>query len=457
MVVSVSLSNFRSFFAEETFSLAASNRLSGSHDDHVVAIPNSDQKVLRVGVIYGANGAGKSNLFKAFRYIKSIALGRREPLRGTARVPFRLGGGDERPSSFDLQFIAGNKLYRFGFKANDLQITEEWLTEVVNGREKTLYERITAQDDQVTVRAPGLKRNGEKLNALATVGGPPNQSFLATVNLTLNKSDYGEDLGSVLKWFNEDLQLIGPDAPFGRLGQYLAENPECREFAGSFLKSVSTGVDHLQIARKELTEDELRNLLPEGLVSQMLKGASEDTEGRSFVHLPDGSELWIEKGRENHFYRISVRAAHQGQGGTMVAFDLRDESDGTRRLLNLMPALHRLHTDSTVYFIDEIDRSLHPNLVWEFIRFFLKSSKETRAQVIVTTHESNLLDLELLRRDEIWFAEKDSMSATRLYSLTDFNVRKDLEIRKHYLSGRFGAVPFLGDVERLLADAAHTA
>ena len=356
-----------------------------------------------------------------------------------------------------MQFIAGNKLYRFGFKADDCRITEEWLAEVINEREKTLYERITARDGQVTVSAPGLKGIGEKISALTTVGGPPNQSFLATVNLTLNESDYGEDLGCVLNWFKEDLQLIGPDAPFGRLGQYFAENPDCREFAGSFLKSVSTGIDHLQITKKELTEDDVRSLLPERLASQMLKGASEDPEGRSLLHLPDGSELLIERGGENHYYRISVRAAHEGQGGTIVPFELSDESDGTRRLLNLMPALHRLHTDATVYFIDEIDRSLHPNLVWEFINFFLKSSNNTRAQVIVTTHESNLLDLELLRRDEIWFAEKDPLSATRLYGLTDFNVRKDLEIRKHYLSGRFGAVPFLGDVERLLADAAHTA
>jgi len=90
------------------------------------------------------------------------------------------------------------------------------------------------------------------------------------------------------------------------------------------------------------------------------------------------------------------------------------------------------------------------------MHFFLQSINRSRAQVIVTTHESSLLDLDLLRRDEIWFAEKDSKSATRLYALTDFNVRKDLEIRKHYLSGRFGAVPFLGDVERLLAEAVHT-
>jgi uncharacterized protein len=454
MIVSLSISNFRSFFTEETLSLTASNKLSGSHEDHVTPIPNSDQNVLKIGVIYGANGAGKSNIFKALGYIKSIALGRRE--RGTARAPFRLGGDIEDPSTFDLQFIARQNLYRFGFKVDDARITEEWLAEVVDGREKILYERVTAQDGQVTVDAPGLKGISEKLTALITVGGPPQQSFLATVHLTLNRSDCGSHLGSVLSWFNDGLQLIGPDVPFGRLGQYLADNPGCRDFAGSFLKSVSTGVDHLQVSKTEITEDELRSLLPDDFVSRIRKNLGDDSEGRSLIRLSDGTELVIERGSENHVYRIAVRAAHQNEKGAVVPFELNDESDGTRRLLNLMPALHRLHTDATVFFIDEIDRSLHPNLVWEFVRFFLKSNNESHAQVILTTHESSLLDLELLRRDEIWFAEKDQASATRLYALTDFQVRKDLEIRKHYLSGRFGAVPFLGDVERLLADAAHT-
>src|SRR5271165_2755471 len=157
MIVSLSVSNFRSFFSEETFSLAASNRLSGTHDDHVIPIPNSDNNVLKIGVLYGANGAGKSNLFKALRYIRAVALGRREKRRGTAREQFRLAGNTEDPSSFDLQFIADEKLYRFGFKADDLRITEEWLAEVTGGREKTIYERITTSDGQVKVDAPGLK------------------------------------------------------------------------------------------------------------------------------------------------------------------------------------------------------------------------------------------------------------------------------------------------------------
>ena len=94
-------------------------------------------------------------------------------------------------------------------------------------------------------------------------------------------------------------------------------------------------------------------------------------------------------------------------------------------------------------------------LVWTFIRYFLASPDTNRSQMIVTTHESNLLDLELLRRDEIWFAQKDQHSSTQIYSLSDYKVRKDLEIRKHYLQGRFGAVPFLGDLDRLVPEQAE--
>jgi AAA15 family ATPase/GTPase len=105
-----------------------------------------------------------------------------------------------------------------------------------------------------------------------------------------------------------------------------------------------------------------------------------------------------------------------------------------------------------VYFIDEIDRSMHPILARKFLEYFLDSCVSDKRQIILTTHESNLLDLSLLRRDEIWFTEKDSESSTRLYSLSDFKVRNDLEIRRHYLQGRFGAVPFLGNLDQLLED-----
>lgn len=452
MIVSFSVSNFRSFTTEQTFSLVASNRLSGRHEEHAIPIPDSKEKVLRTAVLYGANGAGKSNLFKALRYLKSVALRPRKKNSGTGREAFRFGKEANEPSSFDLQFIVGNKLYRFAFKADDQRITEEWLARVEGGREKPLYERITDENGKVVIEAPGLKTAGEKLKALVTVGGPQNQSFLATVNAILDAPDVGEELGIILNWFKQSLILIAPNESFGALGHLLTKDSDFLKFAGDFLKSSSTGVDHLNAVKEEISEDKLRSLLPKDLVSKILEDIREDKDGIAVVKLDESDELLVERTDENHYYRITIQAAHEHQTGDIIPLELDEESDGTQRLLNLLPALHHLRTSSVVYFIDEIDRSMHPILVWSFLEFFLKSCERGQRQVIVTTHESNLLDLELLRRDEIWFAEKDTSGATNLYSLTDFKVRNDLEIRKHYLQGRFGAVPFLGNLDRLLAE-----
>lgn len=451
MIVSFSVSNFRSFLAEETFSLVASQRLSGKHDNHAIPIPDSKEKVLRTAVLYGANGAGKSNLFKALRYVKSVALKSRKKQESTGRQAFLFAKSSDVPTSFDLQFVTEGKLYRFGFTVNDHQITEEWLVQVSGGREKPLYERVTDAAGKVTVDASGIRNAGKKLLSLATIGGPQNQSFLATVRATLENPDYGAELSSVLAWFYDGLILIGPKESFAPLGRWLSNDAELLKFAGDFLKSSSTGVDHLSLEKKEITEQELRNLLPSELAAKLLDDNSEfvtDIARRS----EDGNELLIERDNENRFYRTYIQSAHRDNVGNEYPLELKDESDGTRRLLYLLPALHHLRANNAVYFIDEIDRSMHPMLAWKFLEFFLKSCDEGQRQIIVTTHESNLLDLDLLRRDEIWFVEKDTQSSTRLYSLADFKVRNDLEIRKHYLQGRFGAVPFLGNLDHLLSE-----
>lgn len=445
MIVSFSVSNFRSFSSEETLSLVASNRVADRHEDHAIPIPDSKEKVLRTAVLYGANGAGKSNVLAALRFLESTALESRPRKKGTGRDAFRFGDFASSASSFDLQFVAANKLFRFGLKLDDERILEEWLYQVTGNKQRTIYQRVTGADGAVVIDAGGLKTAGPKIQALATVGGPQNQSFLATVNATLEREDFGEDLDQVSSWFKTDLSLVSPRAYYPRLGHYLDRDADFQTFAGSFLKASSTGIERLEVARKELTRDELSGLLPASLFSKLLKDL--ETEKAGILSLGDGKELIIERKGEEHFYEISIQAAHEH--GAVVKLDLKDESDGTRRLLHLLPALYHLQTGGAVYFIDEIDRSLHPILVKEFLQFFLKSCNGRYRQLIVTTHESNLLDLDLLRRDEIWFVEKDESGSSRLYSLLDFKVRNDLEIRKHYLQGRFGAVPFLGNLDQL--------
>jgi AAA15 family ATPase/GTPase len=454
MIVSFSVSNFRSFQEEQTFSLVASKRLSDSHVDHLVPIPDSNETVLRTAVLYGANGAGKSNLFKALRYVREVARRPRERNSGTGRQAFCFGETAAEPSAFDLQFISQGKLYRFGFKVDDDRVIEEWLIHVAGARERILYERLTDANGEVVIEAPGLEKTKKKLAALATVGGPANQSFLATVQATLESPEIGDELASILHWFENELVLIGPDESLASMGQVFTADSELLSFAGAYLKNASTGVDHLKLTKTEVTEDELRGLLPEPILASIMSDLRKNKkrEGGAVVQLGEGNELLIERKDGDRFYRMRIEAAHEHKDGKIVPLALNEESDGTCRLLHLVPALHHSRSNSATHFIDEIDRSLHPILVKNFLESFLSTCAKGARQVIVTTHESNLLDQDLLRRDEIWFAEKDQKAVTHLYSLMDFKVRNDLEIRKHYLQGRFGAIPFFGNLDGLLQE-----
>ena len=452
MLISFSVENFRSFHAEQTLSLIASNRHAGSHEAHAIPIPNSDEKVLKTAVLYGANGAGKSNVFKALRFAKSVALRARKKNTGTGREPFRFGAATDEPSSFDLQFLVGNKVYRFGFKVDEQRVAEEWLVEVIGAKERVLYERVSDETGRVTIAGDAIKKVSEKLAALVTVGGPQNQSFLATIRATLEEEDIGTELASVIDWFSSSLSLISPNQPVEPLGDLLTSDPNFLNFAEGFLRASSTGVDHLTVQKQEITEDELKRLLPDYLVERVLSDFTRGDRNRAVVGLGSGKELLIEKTDAHHYYQVSIQAAHQCGSGSVVHLDLHEESDGTQRLLSLVPALNHNDDREAVYVIDEIDRSMHPMLIWKFLQFFLEKCSGLHHQIIVTTHESNLLDLDLLRRDEIWFVEKDSNLQTCIYPLTDFKVRKDLEVRKHYLQGRFGAVPFLGNLDCLLTE-----
>ena len=454
MIVTFSIENFLSFNEEETFSMVASNRFSDNPENHLVPIPGSDAKVLRGGVLYGANGAGKSNFFKALSYLQDMVLEGREKGSGTGRTAFRFREDPEAPSLLDLQFIVRDTLYRFGLVLDDERIIEEWLIVVNGGREKTIYERKTDARGRVTVNAKGLRNADKKLRALATIGGPKEQSFLATIGWAmgwaLDENDLSGPVYEVLDWFTHRMSCLPPDSRFMGLGYALLSDPDFQFFASEYLKASSTGVDGVHVSREEISIERLKAMFSSDLIDQ-LKDATHVKP--AFVRMPDDDrEAIIERAGEN-CYLLTIKAIHRHGTPGKIHLDFSEESDGTQRLLHLLLALYQLSTQGGTLVIDEVERSMHPLLTRQFMEFFFRSFSGDHLQLIVTTHESNLLNQQLLRRDEIWFAEKNDKGATSLYSLADFRPRKDLKLDKNYLQGRFGAVPHLAEMDRIMKEA----
>jgi len=450
MLISFSVANFRSFREEQTLSMVASNR-QPDHPDHLATMPDFGEALLPVAVIYGANGSGKSNLVKGLSLMRRLVVVGTQPEKKIARDPFLFGGvGADVPTSFEVRFLAEENTFSYGFKVSDSIVAEEWLDLVRGSRSINLFERVTRSDGNVVIEpgealSEGDLGNHSKVLALTKVGVRANQLFLAGVRESLDAQGHGPLIQSVLKWFSV-LTIVSPESSFRRLAELVAGNAEFAEFAGRFLNDASTGVARLRVETKEI--DESTPGFPSDLVRELLEDAQ---PGETRVRRIRGvGDIVAEQGQGMKATVRSIRSEHTAEGEKVVALPFEEESDGTRRLTHLLPALFQLRTEKKVYVIDEIDRSLHPLLSRKFIEFFLHACKGHGSQIIVTTHESNLMDLDILRRDELWFTEKTPQGATSLYSLSDFKVRTDLKVDKGYLYGRFGAIPFLGNLDRLL-------
>ena len=228
------------------------------------------------------------------------------------------------------------------------------------------------------------------------------------------------------------------------MAERLTQHEEFRQFTSELFGTLQTGVEELQTEEIDLEE-----FLGENEREQIekVKDILDAENKRLTLRHTSAKEEVIVKMKHGKHVAIRIVPVHVDEAGLKVKFSLQDESDGTRRLLELVPAFFQAMTQGHTVIIDEIGRSIHPALLKALLKKF--SQAPANGQLIFTTHESHLLDQEIFRRDEIWLTEKDKTGQTHLYPLSDFDIRKDLDIRKGYLNGRFGAIPFLGDLAHL--------
>lgn len=445
MLLDFTISNFRSFNEPQTLSMVASSRYP-EHSEHLTSI-RGGVSVLPLVAMYGATGAGKSSFVKALAFLKHLVITGTELKRPTGRVAYALDpAAAERSTDLVLRFLIEQETFVFGCRVGDFRIEEEWLHRIERGKIVPIYKRTTTAAGEVSVLpGPTLLRTGrkeaKKVLALAEIGVLENQLFLHVVRATLTRHDQGTVFAGVIDWI-ERLGILEADSDLLSLAQWLAAGLAVQDFAGGFLKKVATGVEGMNLASAQVGQEILGSInaavrmrLDSMQVGEIAKVAN-----------PDGSVLLVEKGPGPEVYLRTVVTTHSDSRGEPVVFPFSEESAGTQRVTQLLQALHASGTRRSVVVIDGLERSLHPLLARAFVSAFLKAGAGEGGQLIFTTNDTVFLDLDLLRRDEVWFADKQkTQGATELYSMAKFRVRTDLRFDKAYLEGRFEAVPLIDE------------
>jgi uncharacterized protein len=450
MLIQFTVENFLSFRDRSTFSMVGVNG-DRQHPEHLAENEaGKDRPVLPIAAIYGANGAGKSNLIQAVSFAKDLIVEGTRSSQSISVPTFKLGDCGQKPSKFEFIFTVRGAQYSYGFKITKEQILQEWLYGIPAGKKKEVmyFERITSEDKKTTLEYGtsliGRSQRKKQFLDFIAQGTRYNQLFL-TESIDRNV----EDLIPVFDWFRKTLTIIPAEARYRGLAMMVAGDKSFTDFLSGFLQIAGVGIDSIGVDQVELDFNRHFPGMPETIKNNLLQEFAEaDLDSVTMLNLPEKNLLLL-KDQAGELFVLQLKTIHRSAGGQLVDFSMDEESEGTQRLINLIPALFILKaSNEKVIFIDELDRRLHPLLSRCFIQSAL-GCRSQKNQMIFTTHDTNVLDLDLLRRDEIWFVEKNEAGSSSIFSLAEFKIRPDLKLEKGYLSGRFGAIPFFGDPEKL--------
>jgi len=427
MIVSFSLENWMSFRNQVTFSMVASRERQ--HGDRVPKLGKYQTRVLPVAAIYGGNASGKTNFFKALSFAKALVVKGTQPDSLIPVEVFRLDAkGAEQPSRFAFELLIDEIIYEFSFAVTRKAILEEKLVVITSTSEKVLYDRREGKpnfDDSLTK---------DQFLQFAFKGTRDNQLFL-----TNSVSQKVDNFRPVYDWFKDTLELVAPDSRFEPFEQFLDEGHPLYTTMNEMLPQLDTGIAHL--GGEEIPFENIP--LPEPLKTKLQEDVKEGMTVRLMTEPINERFIVTRKGGE--LIAKKLVTFHPKSDGTEAKFEIRQESDGSQRVIDLLPAFLELsaQTSKKVYVIDEVDRSLHTLLTRRLLDAYLSNcSTETRSQLLLTTHDVLLMDQQLLRRDEMWVAERDASGVSNLLSFSEYkDVRYDKDIRKSYLQGRLGGIP----------------
>ena len=450
MLIRFNVKNVYSFDARENgeseeFSMIAGKvRIKRNHvyDDGSI-------KLLKFAAVYGANAAGKSNLIKAMELMRRIVLIGNG--KGCTEKYCKTNiDNQHKPSYFEMEIMLDNKYYSYGFEIilSENRLLSEWLVELyANNSEKVIFERNI---DNGKYKIGGeLLKNGLKNKINVYADDIKNDSSILFLNImNKNKKNLYEDyknaicLQKLYVWFKNFLKISYPDQPLSDYA-YMSKELDKTEEVCKLMSAFDTGISKFHMVDVPL--ERMKLSFPKH-ISRDIEERIERLKIRKKVLANIAPESLIMRTRKEFFIvtvynhnEVKCQTIEFSHSQKNTLFNLNEESDGTVRLLDLLEII--LSSDDKTYVIDELDRCLHPSLSYKFVETFFKIAEKKNIQLIVTTHESRLMDFDLLRRDEIWFVNKKYNGTSDIYSLEEYNTRFDQKVDKAYLEGRYGGVP----------------
>lgn len=439
MLVRFAVENFRSIKERQEFSMVAGTHRR--HPSHFITC--NGVKLLKGSFVFGANAAGKSNLIRAMSFVRSVV---RDGLSFSKlnNQHFRVDSEMlDRPGIFQFDIFTNGHFYSYGLAVSykECKVEGEWLYLCDNG-EKRIFERV--MQDEKTDITTDVKFEEKKSKQIFEVLAETVSDDALFLNEVCQRKLYdNEDFTSffdVIFWLMQ-LTIIFPSTKY----QAREELSESRVMA-HLLNEFDTGIE--SVCGKEQPAEKVLSFLPDDLLGKVIGKVKDEIQKRlekkSHSDEKDIRVVMSVEGRQYEFRMkeniLTGKQLRMDHGNPNDLFDFYDESDGTQRLIDLLPVFEA-GKDERVIVVDELDRSFHTKLLQHYIEHFYRTTEGKRGQLIATVHDSNIMDLDILRQDEIWFIERQTDHSSRVYSLNRFKVRYDKKAAKDYLLGRYGAIP----------------
>ncbi len=425
MLLEFTIGNFLSIKAKKTLSLEATS-IKEHFDTNVVKLERF--QLLRGAVIYGANAGGKSNLIKAMSTMRRIV---KQSFDASSTdelgiTPFLLSTEtSNKPSFFEILFLIGTVRYRYGFEVDNTSVKSEWLFESKIKSEKPLFIR---EGDGIDV-SPSFKEAKDLEEKTRD-----NALFLSVLD-----QFNGTTAKSIMKWFSNFITISGlSHERYKNVTFKMLEDENTKPQLLDFYKKLDLGFDEIDLEKTPFDTKDFAKLFNEEFTKQYLS----DIEGKSKIDIKTIHKKYNNENEVIGFEKFDMR---------------KQESSGTNKVFNISGPVFDVLKDGGVLIIDELDASLHPLMTLMITKLFNSSEfNKTNAQLIFATHDTNLFEYGHYRRDQIYFVEKDVYGASDLYSLVEYKedggkkIRKDRSFEKDYIQGRYGAIPFIGNLHKLL-------